>query len=83
MQKAIPRFSNASSRALTYLPVIHNILINSLELSSSGRADRFIVNHLLIHSNCMLADLEWISNGIPLYGTGNYVQSLGLEPDER
>ena len=30
---------------------------------------------------CKLLDLEWISNGVLLYSTGNYVQSLGLEHD--
>ena len=32
---------------------------------------------------CQLLHLEWISNRAPLYSTGNYVQSLGLEHDER
>ena len=32
---------------------------------------------------CKLLHLEWISNGVLLYSTGNYVQSLGLEQDGR
>ena len=28
-----------------------------------------------------LLDLEWISNEILLYSTGNYIHSLGLEHD--
>ena len=34
-------------------------------------------------SICKLLHLEWICNGILLYGTGNYVQSLGLEHSGR
>ena len=30
---------------------------------------------------CKLLHLEWISNGIPLYSTGNYIQSLLVEQD--
>ena len=30
-------------------------------------------------SRCKLLHLEWISNEVLLYSTGNYVQSLGLE----
>ena len=32
---------------------------------------------------CKLLHLEWISNGVLLYSTGNYIQSLELEHDER
>ena len=32
---------------------------------------------------CKVLHLEWISNGVLLYSTGNYVQSLGLECDGR
>ena len=32
---------------------------------------------------CRLLHLEWISNGVLLYNTGNYVLSLGLEHDGR
>ena len=32
---------------------------------------------------CKVLYLEWINNGVLLYSTGNYVQSLGLEHDER
>ena len=32
---------------------------------------------------CKLLCLEWISKGILLYSTGNYVQSLGVEHDGR
>ena len=34
-------------------------------------------------SRCKLLHLEWISNEILLYSTGNYVQSLGIEHDRR
>ena len=34
-------------------------------------------------SRCKLLYLEWISNEVLLYSTGNYVQSLGLEHDGR
>ena len=27
-------------------------------------------------SGCKLLHLEWINNEVPLYGTGNYIQSL-------
>ena len=32
---------------------------------------------------CKLSHLEWISNGVLLYSTGSYVQSLGAEYDGR
>ena len=32
---------------------------------------------------CKLLHLEWISNGVLQYSTGNHVQSLGLEHDGR
>ena len=31
---------------------------------------------------CKLLHLEWISNEILLYSTGNYIQSLGIEHDD-
>ena len=34
-------------------------------------------------SRCKLLHLEWISNEILLYSTGNYIQSLVIESDER
>ena len=34
-------------------------------------------------SRCKLLHLEWINNEVPLYSTGSYVQSLGLEHDGR
>ena len=34
-------------------------------------------------SRCKLLYLEWISNEILLYSTGNYIQSLGIEHDGR
>ena len=40
-----------------------------------GRDWEFGVNR------CKLQPLEWISNGILLYGTGNYVWSLVKEHD--
>ena len=30
-------------------------------------------------SRCKLLHLEWISNEVLLYSTGNYIQSLGIE----
>ena len=32
---------------------------------------------------CKLLHLEWISNEILLYNTGNYIQSLGIDHDGR
>ena len=32
---------------------------------------------------CLLLHLEWISNEVLLYDTGNYSQSLGIEHDGR
>ena len=32
---------------------------------------------------CKLLHLEWISNEVLLYRTGNYIQSLGLDHDGR
>ena len=32
---------------------------------------------------CKLFHLEWISNEVLLYSTGNYIQSLGIEYDGR
>ena len=32
-------------------------------------------------SRCKLLHLEWISNEVLLYSTGNYIQSLGIEHD--
>ena len=32
-------------------------------------------------NRCRLLPLEWISNEILLYSTGNYIQSLMMEPD--
>ena len=32
-------------------------------------------------SRCQLLHLEWISNEVLLYSTGNYVQSLVIEND--
>ena len=34
-------------------------------------------------SRCKLLHLEWISNEILLYSTGNYIQSLVMEHDRR
>ena len=34
-------------------------------------------------SRCKLLHLEWISNEVLLYSTGNSIQSLGIEHDGR
>ena len=34
-------------------------------------------------SRCNLLHLEWISNEVLLYSTENYIQSLGIDHDER
>ena len=34
-------------------------------------------------SKCKLLPLEWISNEVLLYSTGNYIQSLGIDHDGR
>ena len=32
-------------------------------------------------SRCKLLHLEWISNEVPLYSTGNYIHSPGIDHD--
>ena len=34
-------------------------------------------------NRCKLLHLDWISNEILLYSTGNWIQSPGIEHDER
>ena len=34
-------------------------------------------------SRCKLLHLEWRGNGVLLYSTGNYIQSLGIDHDGR
>ena len=34
-------------------------------------------------SRCKLLHLKWISNYVLLYSTGNFIQSLGTDHDER
>ena len=34
-------------------------------------------------SRCKLLHLEWISNGVLLYSTGDYIQCLGIDHDGR
>ena len=34
-------------------------------------------------SRCKLIHLEWLSNEVLLYSTGNYIQSLGIDHDGR
>ena len=34
-------------------------------------------------SRCKILHLEWISNEVLLYSTGNYIQSLEIEHDRR
>ena len=34
-------------------------------------------------SRCKLLHLEWISNEVLLYSTGNYIQSPGIDHDGR
>ena len=34
-------------------------------------------------SRCKLLHLEWMSNEVLLYSTGNYIPSLGIEHDGR
>ena len=45
-----------------------------------GRSD---IDGKLAVGRCKVLHLEWINNGILLYSTGNYIQSLGLEHDGR
>ena len=55
--------------------------------------DRFVVaqevgggnrmNREFGFSRCKLLHLEWISNEVLLYSTGNYIQSLGIDHDRR
>ena len=34
-------------------------------------------------SRCKILHLEWTSNEVPLYNTGNYIQSLWIDHDGR
>ena len=34
-------------------------------------------------SRCKLLHVEWLSNEVLLYSTGNYIQSLGIDHDGR
>ena len=34
-------------------------------------------------TRCKLSHLEWISNEVLLYSTGNYIQPLGIDHDGR
>ena len=36
-----------------------------------------------VAKRCKLLHLEWISNEVLLYSTGNYIDSLVIEHDER
>ena len=42
-----------------------------------GMDEEFGVNR------CKLLHLEWLSNEVLLYSTGNYIQYLGIEHDGR
>jgi len=55
----------------------NRLVVSKGEGGGSGMAWEFGVGrYKLLH-------LEWISNEVLLYGTGNYVQSLGVEHDGR
>lgn len=56
--KVIPHFSNLSDKVLTYVHVIHRILMNSLEFIS-GSADRFVFTQPFIHSFKMHAENKY------------------------
>ena len=43
----------------------------------AGKDKKKVVNE------CKLLHLEWISYGVLLYSTGNYIQALGIEHDGR
>ena len=47
------------------------------ERGGSGMDEEFGANR------CKLLHLEWISNEVLVYSTGNYSQSLGIEHDVR
>ena len=46
-----------------------------------GTGGRSVTDWELVVSKCGLLHLEWISNEILLYSTGNYIQSLVMEHD--
>ena len=56
---------------------IENRPVVAKGVKSSGMDEEFGVGR------CKLLHLEWISNEILLYGTTNYIQSLGIEHDGR
>ena len=47
------------------------------EGGGSGMVWEFVVGR------CKLLDLKWTSNEVLVYSTGNYIQSHGIDHDER
>ena len=61
-----------------------NILMGNLAkilFDNTGRRDMGL--GIKIKLTCKLLHLEWISNKVLLYSTGNYIQSAGIEHEGR
>ena len=48
---------------------------------AKGEGEGVGMDGVLGVNRCRLLPLEWISNEIPMYSTGNYIQSLEMEHD--
>ena len=53
------------------------LVVAKVEGGRSGMNGEFGV------ARCKLLHLEWISNEVLLYSTGNYIQSLGIDHNGR
>ena len=55
----------------------NGLVVAEGERGESGMDEEFGVGR------CKLLHLEWVSNEVIMYSTGNYIQSLGIDHDER
>ena len=55
----------------------NRLVVANKEWGRSGMDEEFGVGR------CKLLHLEWVSNEVIMYSTGNYIQSLGIDHDER
>ena len=60
-----------------FTDVENRLVVAKVEVGGSGMDGEFWV------SRCKLFYLEWISNEVLPYSTGNYIQSLGIDHDGR
>ena len=59
------------------MDIENRLMVAKVEWGKSGMYGEFGVGR------CKLLHLEWMSNEVLLYSTGNYIQSLGKERDGR